>query len=61
MKYTITESGDERHPYALLDETDTVVRVDTEPAKLSRWAFDNGADEVRHEYDGSRIVHAVFK
>ena len=59
-RYLITESGDPQMPYALLDETGTVVRIAQTPEKLSNWAFANGAQEVAHEYDGCRIIHAVM-
>lgn len=42
---------DERAPYALLDESDTVIRVASRPSTLSDIAFDLGADEVRHDED----------
>ncbi len=37
--------------YLLVDEAGILVRVSNDPRKLSVWAFDNGADSVRHEYD----------
>lgn len=45
----ITETADGE--YTLIDETGTVVRTHASPRHLADWALDNGADEVRHEYD----------
>ena len=48
--FRITDNdGDERAPYALLDDSDTVVRVHHQISVLSDLAFDLGADEVRHD------------
>lgn len=37
--------------YLLLDEDDVIQIMDRSTRRLSDWAFDNGADEVRHSYD----------
>ncbi len=44
-------TGDLRDPYALLDDSDTVLRVSANRALLAFHAFNNGADEVSHDYD----------
>lgn len=50
--FRITDNnGDERAPYALLDDTDIVIRVHHQVSVLSDIAFDLGADEVRHDED----------
>lgn len=43
-------AGDERFPFVLIDETDTIVRVGTKPSTLAALGFDLGADEVEHAY-----------
>ncbi len=40
---------DERYPYVLIDETDTVIRLGQRISELVDEAFDRGADEVKHE------------
>lgn len=42
--------GDEKSPYALIDDTDTIVRVHDRPSVLASIGFDLGADEVVHGY-----------
>lgn len=50
-RFRITDSNDAQHPYALLDQTGTVVAVDARPKPLATLAWDKGADEVAHDYD----------
>lgn len=47
--FTIVDGIGTAHPYLLIDDTDTVVRTGSKPRELADWAFDVGADEVRHE------------
>lgn len=43
---------DEKQPYALLDENDTVVHVAVSPRSLATYAFEFlGAYSVRHDED----------
>lgn len=45
-------ADDARHPYALLDPDDVIIRIDVRPRYLADWAFDTlSADEVVHEED----------
>jgi hypothetical protein len=37
--------------FELRTETNEVVQVGSNPRELSKWAFKNDADEVRHDYD----------
>lgn len=39
------------NPYAVLDETGAVRLTGPNPHRLSDYAFDHGADDVRHDYD----------
>lgn len=50
-KYVIVEIQDTAGPYALQDAEGKTVRIGYDPRKLSAWAFDNGAQEVRHDED----------
>lgn len=43
--------GDEAAPYALVDPTDTVIRVHNKRSVLVDIAFDKGADLVEHDED----------
>ncbi len=44
-------ASDDRSLYALIDDTDTIVRVHDRPSVLASIGFDvYGADEVKHEY-----------
>lgn len=47
--FRITYSGDPKFPYSLIDETDTVRMLSASLLDLGGWAFEVGADEVRHE------------
>lgn len=38
-------------PYGLVDEAGEIRHTGPNPHRLSDWAFDHGADEVRHDYD----------
>lgn len=55
--WRITEIGELE--YALVDDTGTVRRTHESPSRLSEWAFDNGADEVRHEYDNVKHYYGT--
>lgn len=48
--YRITRLGPSEY-LLFVEGTDAALRADTTPEALSRWAFDNGADQVRHDYD----------
>lgn len=48
MNYRIVELEDGE--YALLDDTDTIMLTDEDPARLSKWAFARDAQSVRHDY-----------
>ena len=50
-RYRIVDDPVVARGYVLLDEKSTEVRSGKNPRKLSEWAFDNGADEVRHDED----------
>ena len=51
--FKIIDVDDSRHPYGLVGPDDTVIRVDTNPRALARWAFDVHGEEieVRHDED----------
>ena len=46
----IDAQTDQRHPFALLNESNTVLRVADRPGILADLGFELGADEVVHEY-----------
>lgn len=48
--FRITHSGDPKFPCSLIDDTDTVRMLSASVFDLGGWAFEVGADEVRHEY-----------
>lgn len=47
--YTITRMGPRE--YVLGKGDGEIVRADTDPKKLARWAFEHGAGIVVHAYD----------
>lgn len=48
--YRITRLDFENY-LLFVEGTDAAVRADPNPMRLAQWAFDNGADRVRHEYN----------
>jgi hypothetical protein len=50
-RYTIKLHATEKRRFVLYDQNHQEVTVSEEPRKLSKWAFENGADEVAWLFD----------